>query len=354
MLRGGLVSGASAGRMGPPVGRAVARRDEIRPRRRADRGGGPRIGRMGATTGQRNFYERYAPVRRPVEIGFWVVLMGLQAAFNTAVALVDARAAAHPPATWQVVSWELSSHVVLLALVPVLAAFERRFPLYRPVGWWRTAGAHVAGSLGFCALHVGGMVLLRKAVAWAAGGAYDFGGGASWLYEYLKDVRSYVSIVAGIAIYRLWLLRLQGEARVLDAPEPAGEAAPAPSPQAPPESGPPEGSAPPARPERFLVRKLRREFLIAAADIDWLQAQGNYVGLRVNGHDYLLRATLTDFLAQLDPARFVRVHRSHAVNLDRIREIEPTDGGDARLHLHDGSVVPCSRRYREALTGAAA
>lgn len=309
---------------------------------------------MGATTGQKNFYERYAPVRRAVEVGFWVVLMALQAAFNTAVALVDARAAAHPPAAWQVVSWELSSHVVLLALVPVLAAFERRFPLYRPLGWWRTLGAHLAGSLVFCALHVGGMVLLRKAVAWAAGSAYDFGGGGSWLYEYLKDVRSYVSIVAGIAIYRLWLLRLQGEARVLDAPEAAGEAASAPPLEAPPGPEPAGSSAPPVRPERFLVRKLRREFLIAAADIDWLQAQGNYVGLRVNGHDYLLRATLTDFLGQLDPARFVRVHRSHAVNLDRIREIEPTDGGDARLHLHDGSVVPCSRRYREALTGAAA
>jgi hypothetical protein len=310
---------------------------------------------MGATTGHRNFYERYAPVRRTVEVGFWIVLMALQATFNTAVALIDARTAAHPPATWQVVSWELSSHLVLLALVPVLAAFERRFPLYRPVGWWRTLGAHVAGSLVFCVLHVGGMVLLRKAVAWAAGSQYDFGGGGSWLYEYLKDVRSYVSIVAGIAIYRLWLLRLQGEARVLDAPEPAREAMLAPSPPTSPAPEPPAGaSAPPARPERFLVRKLRREFLIAAADIDWLQAQGNYVGLRVNGHDYLLRATLTDFLAQLDPARFVRVHRSHAVNLDRIREIEPTDGGDARLHLHDGSVVPCSRRYREALTTAVA
>lgn len=360
MLPGGPASGAAAGRVGPPVGRAVAGRDEIRPRRRADRGGGPRIGRMGATTGHRNFYERYAPVRRTVEVGFWVVLMALQAAFNTAVALVDARTAAHPPATWQVVSWELSSHVVLLALVPVLAGFERRFPLYRPVGWWRTLGAHVAGSLVFCVLHVGGMVLLRKAVAWSAGGQYDFGGGSAWGYEYLKDVRSYVSIVAGIAIYRLWLLRLQGEARVLDGPEPAGQAAAAPSPQpaAEPEPGPesesPVDRVPPARPERFLVRKLRREFLIAAADIDWLQAQGNYVGLHVNGHDYLLRATLTDFLTQLDPARFVRVHRSHAVNLDRIREIEPTDGGDARLHLHDGSVVPCSRRYREALTGAAA
>lgn len=356
MLRGSPACGVFAGRMGTRLGRAVPRRDEIRTRRRPGGCRGPRIGRMGASTGHRNFYERYAPVRRTVEVGFWVVLMALQAALNTAVALVDARAAAHPPATWQVVSWELSSHLVLLALVPVLAAVERRFPLYRPVGWWRTVGAHVTGSLAFCALHVGGMVLLRKAVAAAAGGQYDFGGGSSWGYEYLKDVRSYASIVAGIAIYRLWLLRLQGEARVLDAPEPAGQVAPAPSPELPPEPGssPAEAGAPPTRPERFLVRKLRREFLIAAADIDWLQAQGNYVGLRVNGHDYLLRATLTDFLAQLDPARFVRVHRSHAVNLDRIREIEPTDGGDARLHLHDGSVVPCSRRYREALTSAAA
>lgn len=87
----------------------------------------------------------------------------------------------------------------------------------------------------------------------------------------------------------------------------------------------------------------------AAADIEWLQAQGNYLGLHVNGHDYLLRSPLGDFLGQLDPARFARVHRSYAVNLDRISEIEPLDGGDARLRMKDGSFVPCSRRYREAL-----
>ena len=73
------------------------------------------------------------------------------------------------------------------------------------------------------------------------------------------------------------------------------------------------------------------------------------MSLRVRGHDYLLRATLADFLTQLDPARFVRVHRSYAVNLDRIAEIEPLDAGDARLHLRDGTHVPCSRRYRPAL-----
>jgi DNA-binding LytR/AlgR family response regulator len=73
------------------------------------------------------------------------------------------------------------------------------------------------------------------------------------------------------------------------------------------------------------------------------------VGLHVRGHDYLLRSTLADFLEQLDPARFARVHRSHAVNLDHIAEIEPLEAGDARLRMKDGSMVPCSRRYREAL-----
>lgn len=99
------------------------------------------------------------------------------------------------------------------------------------------------------------------------------------------------------------------------------------------------------------MRKLRKEFLIAARDIEWLQAQGNYVGLHVSGHDYLLRSTLADFLGQLDAARLARVHRSYAVNLDRVAEIEPLDGGDARLRMKDGSHVPCSRRYRDALAG---
>jgi DNA-binding LytR/AlgR family response regulator len=148
-------------------------------------------------------------------------------------------------------------------------------------------------------------------------------------------VRSYAMILAAILSYRFLMLRLTGEARVLDAPEPPPGAEPAPQPE--------------ALPTRFLVRKLRREFLVAASDIAWVQAQGNYVGLHVNGHDYLLRATLTEFLQQLDPERFARVHRSHAVNLDHVAEIEPLDSGDARLHLRDGAIVPCSRRYRDVM-----
>jgi len=310
---------------------------------------------------RKNLYERYEPVRRYVEVAFWIVLMTLQAVFSTVVAIVDMRTRAVPRANWEVATWEGSSHLVLLLLVPALVAVERRLsPLVR-AHVLRFLAWHAVASVVFSLVHVVGMFGLRALVYAVAGEHYDFGGWArQWGYEYLKDVRVYVSIVSGIWAYRLFVLRLQGEARVLDAPEEGGQVMPAPA-SAPPE---PEGSEPSmpatppsqqpaARPERFLVRKLRREFLIAASDIDWLQAEGNYVGLHVNGHDYLLRATLTDFLTQLDPAQFVRVHRSHAVNLGRIKEIEPLDGGDARLHMHDGTTVPCSRRYRDALRAGA-
>jgi DNA-binding LytR/AlgR family response regulator len=103
------------------------------------------------------------------------------------------------------------------------------------------------------------------------------------------------------------------------------------------------------RPERFLVRKLGREFLVAADDIEWIQASGNYANLRVRGRDYPLRSTIAGIEARLDPQRFARVHRSYIVNLDQIAMIEPLETGDARLHLKDGSTLPCSRRYRNAL-----
>ncbi|MBO9513374.1 MAG: LytTR family transcriptional regulator [Variovorax sp.] len=293
----------------------------------------------------KNLFERYQPYRRWAEAGFWVAVMAVQAAIATTVAVIDVRQSGRGIPAWQPVAWELTSHLALLALVPAVVAFERRFPLRWPV-WRRDIGWHVLGSVVFSLLHVALMVGMRKLVYRGAGLRYDFGDWLStWPYEYLKDARTYALILIALWSYRAFMLRLQGEARVLDPPE----GTPGPEPVA--ASVPDEVTAPPAqRPDRFLVRKLRREFLIAAADIDWLQAQGNYVGLRVNGHDYLLRATLTDFLAQLDPARFVRVHRSYAANLDRIAEIEPLEGGEARLHMRDGTRIPCSRRYRSALS----
>jgi DNA-binding LytR/AlgR family response regulator len=164
------------------------------------------------------------------------------------------------------------------------------------------------------------------------GGQYGFGAWPLQLfYEYLKDVRTYAGILAVVALYRLALWRLRGEARLLAEPD-VGEAV-----------------EPVARPERFLVKKLGKEFLLPAGEIEWVQAWGNYVNLHVRGRDHPLRSTLTSLQSRLDPQQFARVHRSYIVNLAQIAAIEPQDGGDADLLLHSGQRIPCSRTYRDAL-----
>ena len=216
---------------------------------------------------------RYQPWRRRAEIGFWVAVLLVQLVFNTNVTWIDVRRAGIALAWWEPLAWEATSNLAVGLLIPVIAAFERRFPL-RWASLPRNLLPHLVGSLLFCLAHVALMMAPRFGIYALMDSSYRPGNLATQLvYEYLKDVRSYVLILAAILSYRFLLLRAQGEARLLD------------------------------------------------------------------------------FLEQLDPARFARVHRSYAVNLDRVAEIESTEGGDARLKMKDGSQVPCSRRYREALGG---
>ena len=254
---------------------------------------------------------------------------------NSITVFMDVRRVGLGYAAWEPAVWELSSGLLMLALVPALAWFTRRFPLHWD-NWKRQLPWHLLGSVVFSLVHVLGMVGLRMLAYRSQGETYDFG---SWptelFYEYLKDIRSYAAMVATIEVYRMVLRRWQGEASLLDVPD---------------EGLPVE---PIDRPERFLVRKLGREFLVPAADIEWLQASGNYVNLRVREHDYPLRSTIGAIESKLDPRRFARIHRSYIVNLDLVASIEPLDTGDARLHLKDRTTLPCSRRYRAGLRGRA-
>jgi len=178
------------------------------------------------------------------------------------------------------------------------------------------------------------MVALRKLAYASQGESYDFGNWPVEMgYEYLKDWQTYAGILFALALYRLLLLRLQGEASMLDTPD----------------DGP--ALEPVERPERFLVRKLGKEFLIAAAEVEYLQASGNYVNLHLHARDYPLRTTMAAIEPRMNPGKFIRVHRSYMVNLDFIKEIEPLDTGDARILMKGGSLIPCSRRYRAALKG---
>ncbi len=275
--------------------------------------------------------DRFLRHRRAWEIGLWVGFLAMQCVFNSIVVIMERERTGGDYARWEPVVWEASSALVVLALLPALLAFDRRYPL--GAGHWRrNLPWHLVASVVYSVIHVAVMVALRHGAYALAGHRYDFGDWRTqWVYEYLKDVRTYFLSLAIVYGYRFIVLRLQGEASLL----------------ATPDEGPPV--EPVERPDRFLVRKLGKEFLVAAVDIEWLEADGNYVNLHVKGRLYPLRSTMTAIEPRLDPTRFLRIHRSYIVNLDHLAEIEPLETGDARLKLKDGATVPCSRRYRSGL-----
>jgi two-component system LytT family response regulator len=100
---------------------------------------------------------------------------------------------------------------------------------------------------------------------------------------------------------------------------------------------------------RLAYRDGERVGLIAVDDIDWIEAVGDYVRIHAGPTQPLVRARLQELAARLDGARFVRIHKSHVVNLDRIRELRPISHGDYLAVLEDGTPLRVSRRYRPAL-----
>jgi two-component system LytT family response regulator len=106
------------------------------------------------------------------------------------------------------------------------------------------------------------------------------------------------------------------------------------------------------RPERLVVKSGARIYFVRVDDIDWIEAAANYVRLHVGTEDHLLRESLSALEKRLDPARFVRIHRSTIVNLDRVRELQPVFHGDYVLILSDGKELAVSRTCRDRLKEA--
>ncbi|UXI66247.1 LytR/AlgR family response regulator transcription factor [Tahibacter amnicola] len=100
---------------------------------------------------------------------------------------------------------------------------------------------------------------------------------------------------------------------------------------------------------RFEIRVGRRVTFVDAADVEWIESDGDYVRLHVGDRAHLLREPLHRLAERLDPARFVRVHRSIIVRVDCVCELQPLVNRDAMLRLRDGTPVRASRTYIDAL-----
>ncbi|MGQ0648738.1 MAG: LytR/AlgR family response regulator transcription factor [Gemmatimonadaceae bacterium] len=100
---------------------------------------------------------------------------------------------------------------------------------------------------------------------------------------------------------------------------------------------------------RLVIRSIGRVQLVDVAGIDWLEASGNYVEVHAGKDRFLHRERLHVLEAQLDPARFVRIHRSIIVNRAAVAEIRPIAGGDYSIVSRSGARLRLSRTYRSAL-----
>jgi two-component system, LytTR family, response regulator len=104
--------------------------------------------------------------------------------------------------------------------------------------------------------------------------------------------------------------------------------------------------------ERFAIRTSSGKIIFRrAAELDWAEADGNYVRLHFGRDSHLQRERLGALETQLDPARFARVHRSALINLERVREMRPTFHGDYIVVLESGAEITLGRNYRENVMG---
>jgi len=214
---------------------------------------------------------------------------------------------------------QATSHLVIAALIPAVYWMQRHFPLTRP----RNIAIHALALVAFSIVHTLGMGALR--MLWFVGilgdTSFRFPITLDRLgYEFTKDIFTYCAMTFGVMAFRYLRERetVVAPAQKADTP-----------------------------PERFAVRKRGgSEVVVEVADIDWIEASGNYAILHVGGETFEIRSSLAKLEGELDPKRFVRVHKSHLVNITRVAEVTPWVSGDWRIRLQDGAEVNLSRRYR--------
>ena len=101
--------------------------------------------------------------------------------------------------------------------------------------------------------------------------------------------------------------------------------------------------------ERIVIKTRSQLYFVQTAEIDWIEAAGNYLTIHAAGKQHLLRQTLTTLASQLNPDQFIRIHRSTIVNVDRIQSMYPMASGEYEVLLGNGKKLTLSRSYRQVL-----
>lgn len=110
---------------------------------------------------------------------------------------------------------------------------------------------------------------------------------------------------------------------------------------------PPDGN--PRYDDRIPVKSSGEIYFLRPAEIDWIEAEGDYMKFHVGKQTHLMRETMGRLEERLDPRHFVRTHRSTIVNLDQVRKLSPSFIGEYTVVLCDGTKLKLSRGYQDRL-----
>jgi DNA-binding LytR/AlgR family response regulator len=252
------------------------------------------------------------------------------AAIAFAIGIVNALSAAQD-AAWRgrpydlgrPLLWEMSSIVTIVLIAPLLLVAVRHMRTASRRIW--RVGLAIGTIIAFSALHIAGMVAIRKAAMWLLGSTYDFRlSVATLMYEFRKDVVTCL-LIGGA----LWLIDNRRAAQRLQpsAPEPPGTA-----------------------PHTVWLRDGTTRIRIQPSDIVWVSSAGNYVEYSLaDGSNHLVRGTLAAAESQLARFNLARVHRTRLANLGRVTGVDLKPSGDFELTLDTGQTVQGSRRYKDAV-----
>ena len=104
-----------------------------------------------------------------------------------------------------------------------------------------------------------------------------------------------------------------------------------------------------AYPDKLSIRDGEETHRVPVADIDWVDAAGDYMCIHAEGQTHIMRGTMKKLEDLLDPRRFQRIHRSTIVNVERVREVRPHINGEYFLILDDNVELKMSRHYKDRI-----
>lgn len=106
----------------------------------------------------------------------------------------------------------------------------------------------------------------------------------------------------------------------------------------------------PSKLERLIVKTNGRIVFLRIEEIDWMEAAGNYVKLHVGNESHLVRETMNSLEEKLNPQKFIRIHRSTIINIEKIKELQPYFNGEYKVVLHNNTHVILSRGFKDNFT----